>query len=81
MAEPLDEAFVGLVKFLFKLVVYWPIKILWFFGSWFIEEAHRWYVRRRGEAHTKRQNEEREQRDLNRRSRNTLYDGPKQPNT
>jgi hypothetical protein len=72
---PIEQAFVGLLKLLFKLTIIWPTKLLFFFGRWGVEaaqDAKAAEQSRRSQA----QNATWEQkREAERRSRNTLYGG------
>jgi hypothetical protein len=74
-----DAALFAIVKFFFKLVFYWPFKLLWEIGNWIYDIC----LIRRAEAHSRRfqseQTASQQQAEQQIRSRNTLYAGSQQP--
>lgn len=78
MAEPIEQAFFGLLKFFFKLVIYWPILGLFRLCQWLYykhraaktDQELRDAIRERDEWHAQQRNE--------RSSGNTLYAGSQQ---
>lgn len=77
MAEPIEQAFFGLMKFLFKLAIWWPLLGLFYLFRYLFYK-HRAAKAQEELAAAYREVEEYHQGQLNQRSStNTLYAGPK----
>jgi hypothetical protein len=72
---PIEQAFLGLLKFFFKLIFYWPFKFLWAIGNWSYDK----HLIASADAHDKKfwaENAASDRKyDEERRKRNTLYRG------
>ena len=70
---------VAVVTFFFKLIFYWPFRILFLFGRWIIEKFQDASYERQKIDSDVRSAQYTRTVEQERRSRNALYGGPKQP--
>ena len=80
----IEKNFFGMLKALFTLFIVVPLKVLWILVSWLFGWLYDRHVIQQMDARNERSEAMRaqaaQQAEAERRSRNTLYGGPQQPN-
>lgn len=76
-----EETIYKIVLFVFKLAFYWPFRILFLLCRWIFEMVQEASWKRRNIKLDEQFAREKREIEQERRSRNTLYAGPQQPDT